>query len=108
MIVQRVTANSAMVCGMFIPRPPSMSSSDWRDFWSDRAFVPRLKALINFDYARAMVFGAVIPKSSNVTQLEWETFWQLRSDRPPLILSNAKADEAYLRDRNRTARMPKK
>ncbi len=108
MIVQRVTANSAMVCGMFIPRPPSMSSSDWRDFWSDTSFSSSLKTLINFDYARAMVFGAVIPKPSSVTQLSGRPSGRPAATGRPLILSNAKADGAYLQDRNRTSRKPHK
>lgn len=105
MIVQRVTSNSAMVCGVFIPRPPGMGSCDWRDFWEHGG-----KTLVNFDAFRAMVFGAVIPKPPTVTQFEWETFWQTRSSRPPLQNTNRAAeaayDNTYMRQHHRTARKP--
>lgn len=101
MIVSRVTSNSAMVGGVFVPRPGGMSSCDWREFWESGG-----KTLINFDAFRAMVFGAVIPKPATVSQLQWETFWQARSSRPSLSETNRLADAAYINDQRRTARKP--
>lgn len=119
MIVGRVTSNSAMVGGVFIQRPGSMSSCDWREFWEPawcgsypptNPFDRRLAKLINFDAFRAMVFGAIIPKPPSVTQFEWETFWQARSNRAHLSDTNRMAENAYdsvyIRQRERTARKP--
>ncbi len=103
MIVTRVTSNSVLVCGLFVPRPAYVTSSEWRDFWNGTG----KRTLISFDYARAMVYGAVIPKTSSITQEEWAVFWEDRSDRPSIALSNARADAAYLRQRERTARKPR-
>lgn len=109
MIVSRVTSNSAMVAGLFVPKPNYLTSSEWRDFWNGPDGVGRgHKALVNFDAFRAMVFGAVIPKPSAVTQAEWSEFWQARSDRPPIELTNQRADDAYLRQYARTPGKPKK
>lgn len=93
LIVQRVTSNSALVAGVFVPRPPHATTSDWRGFWSES---PSPRTSVHHDAFKAIVFGAVIPKPSSVTQAEWSSFWDARTTRTPRALL----------DTARTARKP--
>jgi hypothetical protein len=90
-ILQKLTRNSAHVCGVFLLRPSHLTGSEWEDFWRSP---PHHREFVIFDYRRVVVFGVSIERTPSVTAQEWEDFWSFRSRRADLEDLNWRAYQA--------------